>query len=1416
MANVGVKQPSWPRGGDVRRPHFRRAACWGALACCAPAAVAAQAGDSVAVLLEGPEPFVHESWTVQDGLPVNAINALLQSRDRYIWVATFDGLVRFDGVRFTVFNSANSPGLPSNRILELREARDGSLWLRTGQHQLVRFRDGRFTHFGPEFGVTSRVRTLHEDASGVLWVGTDGGLGMIRDERFIAVAPDVIGGAVFSIAVTSDGAAFAGAASGALFQIVDDRATLLIPPEQLRSQRINVLHVDPEGALWIGTDDGIWRYRDSLRAIGSSRQVLGFHSSLATDETWILTQSATFRFDGERRVTVLTRAVDPFPAERLVPDLDGRMLHTSGPELHRDGERVYTLPARSAGASSAQLETITSVVLDHEGSLWLGTAAAGLHRLKPSLFSVISEPEGLSSRNVYAIIEDRAGTVWVGTLGGGINRITNGRVESLPPSHEHPGEALSFHQDRDGRLWIGGGSALGPRVCTLPALQCVQPRPDLTSGLTVRAIHQDARGALWFGTQTRLLRLLDGVWTSFTAEDGAPQFPVRVFHDTNDGALWMGTNGGGLARYHDGRFTHVRQVDDLPIDLVRSLYVDADGWLWIGTEGRGLARLDPRAWAAGGSGGRIVSIRTSDGLFDDVIHHILEDDFGRFWMSSNRGIFRVDRRELLDFADGRIARVNSTGYTERDGLRNREANGGSQPAAIEASDGRMWFATQDGVAIVDPARVEQNTVPPNVVVEGVIAGTTAMPVSEGAIELGVEQRDLEVQYTALSFLAPANVRFRYRLDPYDSDWVEAGGRRTAFYTGVPPGRYTFRVLASNNDGVWNEQGADLALHLLPRFYETGTFRILGLLSTVLLIGAGFRWRMRNLHARARELSTLVDERTTELREHQQQLAARNAQLAAQAGKLQELDHAKSRFFANISHEFRTPLTLILGPLRDMSEGRSGAPKAFSRQIEMMTRNAQRLLGLVNQVLDLARLESGALMLDAARRDLVPLARSVTLSFTPLAERRAIALAFHADGEPLFVQLDAEQMEKVLLNLLSNAFKFTEPGGRVTVTLRRESGRALLEVRDTGVGIAPEQLPRIFERFFQADRTATRRHEGTGIGLGLARELVELHGGEIEVSSQPGVGTLLAVRLPLAPAEDSTLDRLDATSMFGPQPAGEGPSIREGAPDQSEWVPDEEDGAETDRTTVLIVDDHADVRTYVRSVLEPVFRVLEGADGREGLDIARRDLPDLIVSDVMMPRLDGPGLMRALRDDPATDCIPTILLTARAAADDEVHGLESGADDYIAKPFHAGVLEARVNALIATRRRLRERFRLEGIPEPVAGDSTPAAPRSEFEERLRTLVHANLTEPDFNPEALASAAGLSYKQLYRHLAAELEATPSRFIRTVRVERAADLLRDGAGTITEVAYSVGFNSLSYFYRCFHERFGIAPSGLTESLG
>jgi signal transduction histidine kinase/CheY-like chemotaxis protein len=764
-------------------------------------------------------------------------------------------------------------------------------------------------------------------------------------------------------------------------------------------------------------------------------------------------------------------------------------------------------------------------------------------------------------------------------------------------------------------------------------------------------------------------------------------------------------------------------------------------------------------------------VRQRDGLFDEVIHQILEDDAGRLWMSTNRGIFWVSLAELDAFADGRVARIRSTSYTERDGLRNREANGGNHPAGFRARDGRLWFATQDGAVSVDPALIRPNELLPPIVIERLATRTRALRAGSTRLALDAGERDFEIDYTALSFLAPENVRFRYRLEGLSREWTEAGDRRTAVYTNVPPGQYTFRVIASNNDGVWNETGAALALTVAPYFHETRAAYLLLLLTLVLLAAAGYRWRVRSLRRRAHELTELVEDRTTALRRNQAQLAARNTELAA-------LHEARSRLFTNLSHEFRTPLTLILGPLRSLLDGRHGPlPPSARGQGELMLRSGQRLLRLINQILDLAKLQTGAVALERRTHDLVGFARAATLAFAPLSERQGIDLRFRSELPELPARFDAEQLEKVLLNLLSNALKFTARGGMVEVSVDADADGAEITVRDSGVGIAPEELAHVFERFYQADASPTRRYEGTGIGLALVKELVELHGGEIHAASSPGVGSTFTVRLPLGNAagpsrSEAGGDQDDGAASEGARPFAGTLELALTTYDPRVQPAAAVEEPTADRTTVLVVDDNADVRAYVRSILAPTYQVLEAGDGREGLATARAALPDLIVADVMMPEMDGLALGRALKGDPMTDGIPVVLLTARAAPEDQVAGFETGADAYLVKPFEPAVLEAQVAGILAQRRRLRERF--------ARGEA-----------------------------ALPADAGLSYHQLYRALREELDTTPSRYIRTVRVECAAELLRQGAGSVTEIAYSVGFESLSYFSRAFRERFGTTPS-------
>jgi signal transduction histidine kinase/ligand-binding sensor domain-containing protein/CheY-like chemotaxis protein len=1157
---------------------------------------------------EGPAPgFVLESWTVKDGLPVNSINKVIQSKSGYIWLATFDGLVRFDGVRFTTFNIGNSDGLPTSRIIDVMEDSDGSLLLTTEFNQLVRFRDGKFT---PLNRISSSRRVV---------------------------------------------------------------------PESLSVK-------GPDGKTWVATRSGIF--------------------------------------------------------------VDGRL--------------AYTRPQKSGYGL-----WVTSIAADHEGSLWFGTIAGGLHQIKRAVFVMYGINQEPSGNNLYSVTPAKRGGIWAGTWGNiSLSHIDGARVETFGARDGIIGAAISLHEDRTGRLWVG------PLVCRLPETKC--SLAPSTPPMYVHAIHEDSDGTLWFGTATGLFRRRNDRWESFPK---GPKTVVRAFERTRDGALWMATNGAGLIRFKDGAFTSVSTREGLPSDLIRALHEDESGRLWIGTEGKGLARIDPRQWTSAHSHGTVVNIRTKNGLFDDGIHTILEDNSGRVWMSTNRGIFWVPQTDLDAFADGRATRVRSTSYTERHGLRNREANGGSQPAATKTPDGKLWFATQDGVAMVDAPRITTDIVQPNVMIENVNGGRTT--------EITPDKRDLRIEYTALTFLAPENVRFRYRLSPYDKTWVDADTRRTATYTRVPPGSYTFEVMASNGGDAWSSRVASLDLHVTPRFIETTTFKLIVVLGIALVAWAALRYRLARLRKLAADLQLRVDERTRELRESETELAERNAQLEVQADQLKDLDRAKTQFFANVSHELRTPLTLTIGPLEDARAQLAGANNVAVSRIDMALRNSRRLFRLVNQILDVSKLEAGGMKLNAQPGNFPEFIRGIAAAFAGVAERKKIT--FHVEGpDDADVWFDHDALEKVIANLLSNAFKFTPERGQIVVAIEISDDAARVRVSDSGPGIPVEHLPHVFDRFYQVDETNTRAQPGTGIGLALARELAELHGGTLEVESDVGGATFVLS----IPTREIAVLPADVESQ-AEAPASNGTHAMS-----------------DDVTTLLVVDDNADLRSYVRSRFESRYRIIEAADGADAIRRSREIIPDLVISDVMMPGMDGHALCAALRASPETDFVPVILLTAQGESAHKIAGLERGADDYIVKPFDMRELEARVENLIASRRRLRERF--SGAQVDIgSGSNGLSETDSAFVKRLKAAIETGLSDPEFGVGELAKAVFQDRSHLFRRTRELLGESPSDLLRRVRLERAAELLRQNRGSVAEVAYAAGFNSVSNFCRTFRVMYGATPS-------
>jgi signal transduction histidine kinase/DNA-binding response OmpR family regulator len=720
----------------------------------------------------------------------------------------------------------------------------------------------------------------------------------------------------------------------------------------------------------------------------------------------------------------------------------------------------------------------------------------------------------------------------------------------------------------------------------------------------------------------------------------------------------------------------------------------------------------------------------------------------------------------------------------------RECNGNFQPAIAEGPNGRLWIPTISGLTYVDsndPRLAVPDSIP--VQISGAQVDGTSRPLD--SLRLAPSSYRLAVDFSATSLRFAEDLSFRYRLD--GGDWTPARGRQTAEFTALDAGRHTLEVEATLNGETWYALSAPLHFAVAPHFYETGWFRLLVVLGLFGLLGGAYAWRTRALRRRQEQLRRMVDERT-------EQLVEKKKKTEAQAERLETLAQQKNRFFANISHELRTPLTILTGTAQDLLDGAFGElPAPARRQVEIMRSNVGRLRRLTDQLLDLSRLETADPELNDEPRDLVAFLRRTVRSFAPLAERRGLDLRLDTTVDTHPCRVDPEKLEKIVGNLLSNALKNTPEGGEVRVTLDVEEGDppvTVLRVADTGRGIAPEHQDEIFERFAHAGREDTDRN-GTGIGLSLVREYVDLHGGTIALDSTPGEGSTFTVRLPLSPADPSAVETEGAPpDSPAPMDPADAPALVSG------------DGApeEDDRPTLLVVEDNADVRAYLRRHLGETYHVVEAAGGAEGLETARETEPDLLITDLMMPEMDGIELCRQIRSDDALAPVPVVLLTARAAEDDAVAGLDAGADAYVTKPFSIEELKARLRRLLDA-----HWTGAAGAPagERLAPDVEVTSADEEFLGRVTDAIDEHRSRADFTVEDLAAEVGLSSRQLHRKLKRLTGETPAAFVRTYRLDAAAQLLEAETSTVSEVAYEVGFGTPETFATRFEERFGCPPS-------
>ncbi len=810
--------------------------------------------------------FPHEVWKVEDGLPQNSIQAILQTRDGYLWLGTQEGLVRFDGVRFAVFNKRSVKALKSNYILTLFEDSHGNLWIGTNGGGLTRYKDNRFQTFTRKEGLGGNiVLALTETPDGSLWIGTkSGGVSRFTNGVFATyrIEETISQPTVLSLCSDSYGNLWIGTDKGGLYHLSQNRLELF--PAPLQDYMIVAISESRTGNLWVGTyDHGLFEL-----TINPEDTIL---KAIAFQDIHVLSLF-------EDRAGVL-------------------WIGSDGKGLIRYRNGIFDSYTSKEGLSN---DVVLSILEDREGSLWVGTNSGGLNRLKEGKFLSYSRREGLSSDFCNVVLEDSQGRLWIGTENG-LNVLDHGVIKTLTSGNGlHGKRIISLCEDNNGALWIGTNGS-GLIRYDKGSFHTFTTADGLPSDI-ILSILQDHNGDLWIGTTGGgLTRYHGGRFTPYKIGRGGSDDDVWAILEDKQHTLWIGTNGGGLIQYRNGRFKVLTTRDGLSNDHVLCLYDDTDGNLWIGTSGGGLNRYRD---------GSITSYTTNQGLFNDVIYAILEDDGGKLWMSSNMGIFSVRKTDLSLFDRRKLDEIPCVSYGIEDGMRSRECNGGNQPAGWRAHDGVLWFATIEGVAGINPANMPINTYPPMLTLQKVYINGAPLDTHK-PIEVPVGSGDLEFHYAALSFLNPSKVRYAYMLEGFDEGWVQAQDRRIAYYTNIPPGEYVFKVKARNEDGIPSRQSAILALYLEPPFYQKWWFFTL----VVLVIGftalTGYRIRIRTLVNRTESLERTVSERTAEIERAYSRLEELNNQLEMHVReRTLELEKEKNKL-AQAEERFRTSVETLL-------------------------------------------------------------------------------------------------------------------------------------------------------------------------------------------------------------------------------------------------------------------------------------------------------------------------------------------------------------------------------------------------------------------------------------------------------------------------------------------------------------------------
>ncbi|MES2276217.1 MAG: two-component regulator propeller domain-containing protein [Bacteroidota bacterium] len=1348
---------------------------------------------------------------ISNGLSHNQVNAILKDSEGFMWFGTASGLNRFDGYTFKVFKHDNDD---KNSVLDdfvekIFEGPDKKIWISTRNGYC--FYDPGTEQFNSDMTPLLQslklpphirpAKIVRSDTKNFWFLVPDSGI--YRYDASTRQTKHYYHSSQSTTLLNSNSAAdITVDAVGNTWIIYTDGIVEKLDPKLnkityrttvfkgLINSKINsyCLTVDRDNDLWFYAsyvDMGVFYYKPST---GDFR-----HITKESNPTRL-------------KANIITK---------IVQADDGRIWistdHGGINVLDKKNFEITYLLNREDDTKSLRQNTAT-LYKDNYGIMWAGTFKKGISYYHKNIIRFPlyrhfgSDPGSLPFNDVDKFVEDKEGSLWIGTNGGGLiyfnrktGKYTQYKHDPAKPNSLSNDIIVSLCIDHDQKLWIG--TYFGGLECFDGKTFIHYKHDDKLAGSIaddrIWSILEDSSHRLWIGTFAGSLEIFDRskktFYHPFKTSEIRSWLVSSIFED-KQGNIWIGGYWGVdvILKKNDKIIHYVSNTSGsnaLIDNNVNSINQDSRGLMWIATTG-GISILDPKT-------NTFTSFTKKNGLPANSITNTEEDNSGSMWLSTSNGLSRVTLTPK-----GKAFNFRFENFDEMDGLQGREFN---LNAALKTRKGELIFGGGEGFNIFDPASIEPVTNKPKLVftdfqlfnksisaneaINGHVVLSKSISITQ-ALTLNHSENVFSIEFAALDFFNPSKVKHQYMLEGFDKKWINADNRtRKASYTNLDQGDYVFKVQASNSEGIWNSDPISLKIKILPPFWESTLAYIIYL---VLFLGTLLFIRHRGIQKIKKQFIAEKEKQEAKLLIEQERQEVK---------RMQELDQLKTKFLTNVSHEFRTPLSLIMAPANKMF---TRADQEQKQQLNMIRKNARRLLNLVNQLLDFRKMEVQELKLHSTPGDIVKFISEISLSFTDIAEEKGIDFMFDTTVDSIFTSFDHDKIERILFNLLSNAFKFTPAGGKVSVLLNvNKEGPLEIKVMDTGIGIPHEKQNKIFERFFQHDIPESMINQGSGIGLAITREFVKMHGGEIAVESEPDHGSCFIIKLPVIIYAGAEMDLLSDDEVDNENPD-------ESSRNESKTIAKQQHASK--KPVVLLVEDNDDFRFYLKDNLKDLFFLIEASNGREGWQKALAMHPDIIVSDISMPEMTGIELCKKLKGDKRTSHIPVVLLTALTGESEQLRGLEIGANDYMTKPFNFEILLSKIKNILTLRDIYKQTYKKQ---MDVQLQETPL--QNEDEKLLRSIVEyieLNILNDSLSVEELSRQMNMSRGSLYNKVLMLTGKSPVEFIRSIRLKKAVYLLENSHMTISQICYEVGFNTPKYFTKLFKDEYGVIPSVYASS--